>query len=101
MQRVYSGSDPLLAGYLKELLEQHQIACLLKNAFLSGGAGELPPTEAWPELWVDEEDAARAQEILAGQLQGEPQPDWVCRRCGEAVEGQFAQCWNCGAGAPA
>ena len=26
---------------------------------------------------------------------------WVCARCGERLEGQFAQCWNCGADRPA
>lgn len=101
MQRIYSGSDPMLAGHLREVLEQHHIPCLLKNAYLSGAAGELPPIEAWPELWVEAEDAARAREILAGQLQCAPQPDWKCPCCGERVEGQFGQCWSCGALPPA
>ena len=26
---------------------------------------------------------------------------WVCRGCGERIDGPFEQCWNCGAGMPA
>ncbi|MGH7830408.1 MAG: DUF7577 domain-containing protein, partial [Candidatus Binatia bacterium] len=21
---------------------------------------------------------------------------WQCRKCGEVIEGQFTDCWNCG-----
>ena len=82
------------------MLEDEGFGVLLKNAFLGGGAGELPPTDVWPELWVlDDADydraMARVQELLAEQT--EPAPDWTCPRCGEVIEGQFAQCWNCGA----
>jgi len=62
-----------------------------------GGAGDIPPLEAWPEIWVDAQDkdiAARLiEEILSPQA---PAPDaWICPDCGEHIEGQFAECWRC------
>lgn len=104
MRRLYASSDGLLVGHLKNVLDQHHIPCFLKNVYLSGGVGELPPTEAWPELWVEADaDWPRAREIIAGVLAEEPDPaagPWQCRRCGEQSEAQFAACWNCGEPAP-
>ena len=31
---------------------------------------------------------------------GQPQDAWHCEGCGESIEGQFRQCWNCGRDAP-
>ena len=65
MKRVFSSHDPMLAGYLRAVLEEHGIGCIVKNEYLLGGAGELPPTECWPELWVVEDgDEARARAIV-------------------------------------
>ena len=27
-------------------------------------------------------------------------PPWTCPKCGEAIEPQFTECWNCGASKP-
>lgn len=101
MKRLYVSSDALLVGHLKAVLEQHRIACLVKNAFLQGAAGEIPPHECWPELWVeDEADFTRAQRLLQDTLEGDPSAEaWTCPACGEKIEPQFAQCWNCGGSA--
>jgi hypothetical protein len=56
--------------------------------------GELPPAECQMELWVmNEQEAARAQEILNRRISG---PEWTCA-CGERLGPQFTQCWKCGA----
>lgn len=102
MKRLYVSSDGMLIGHLKTVLEQHHVRCMVKNAYLTGGIGELPPTECWPELWVeDDADLPLARRLLDDVLQPEStaQP-WRCRRCGECIEPQFAQCWNCGAPSP-
>ena len=31
---------------------------------------------------------------------GPAQPGWTCPSCKEVNEGQFGQCWNCGANCP-
>lgn len=102
MKRVFVSVDFLLVGHLQTVLEQHRIGTLVKNAYLSGGAGELPPTECWPELWVrEDEDLARAKEVIRGVLEADLDgAAWTCPGCGETIEPQFAACWRCGAVAP-
>lgn len=97
MQLVYSAPSLLMAGHIRNVLEAHGIACVLKNEYLGGGAGELPLTECWPEVWVEERDYAEARKIVQRALTGaDSGPPWQCSRCGEISEGQFSQCWRCG-----
>ena len=35
---------------------------------LYSAAGEIPPTEIWPELWVEESDFEKAQAIMTEAL---------------------------------
>ncbi len=52
MQRVYSAHDVMTIGYLQQVLEGSGIECMIRNQYLSGAAGGLPPNECWPELWI-------------------------------------------------
>ncbi|MGD8430515.1 MAG: DUF2007 domain-containing protein [Ectothiorhodospiraceae bacterium] len=100
MKRVYTSADPLIVGHLENVLKRQGIACFVRNRYLAGGVGELPPTEVWPQLWVEEDRDEAAARRLIGEVMGEvgePGPPWRCPRCGESIEGQFAECWNCGA----
>ena len=102
MKLLYSSPNTILVGHVRNLLNADGIECQLRNEFLSGGVGELPPTEAWPELWVHEQDFAAAQQLLDDFLR-EPAgilPVWICSVCGERIEGQFSACWRCGAERP-
>jgi hypothetical protein len=100
MKRVFSDADPVISGFVKSLLDSAGIECLIRNHYLGGGVGELPVNECWPEVWVlHDEDEMAACRIIQGALNRRPadgQP-WVCAACGEGLEGQFIQCWNCGA----
>jgi hypothetical protein len=99
MKKVYSTKDPLMIGHLKNVLETFGIECMTRNLYLSSAAGELPPIECWPELWVvDDAQFAEAQAVLKKTLAPlEPvRKPWSCRGCGEEVEGQFSECWKCG-----
>ena len=63
-------------------------------------AGEIPPDQALPEVWVmDETRHAEALELL-DELRNPPWRHWACRSCHEQVDGPFEQCWNCGAARP-
>ncbi len=100
MERIYSEHSPIFIHHLKDILEEKGISTIIKNEFLSGGVGELPPTEVWPELWVvKKEDGDAAHKIVQEFIESTRSParDWVCAACGEHVEGQFKVCWNCGA----
>jgi len=99
MKRLHSGKDPLMIGHLKNVLATFGIKCVAKNIDLISAAGELPPVECWPELWVvDDEKFGRARSILKktlAPLHSVKKP-WACAGCGETIEGQFSECWNCG-----
>ena len=104
MKKVYSSDSFLLVGQLRELLERQHIRCIAKNEYLIGGAGELPPNECWPELWVVEDfQFDKARELVEGFLAapGEETGEWLCTACGERLEGQFSACWRCGMSRPA
>ena len=72
MKRLFIHHDPLLAGYLHATLESMGIEALLKNSYLSGALGELPPTATWPEVWViNDDDFERAEAVMQGMLPDE------------------------------
>lgn len=98
MKRVYSSDNYLLVGHLRKVLEDNHIRCVIKNEHLIGGAGELPPIDCWPELWVAEDfQLGKARELVDALLCMTEDPvGWNCPGCGEEIEGQFSQCWNCG-----
>jgi hypothetical protein len=99
MKKVHSAQDPLMLAHFKVVLEANGIDCFFRNVHLTAGMGELPPIECWPELWVwDDEKYARAKAILTRALTPlkSVKKSWECGRCGEVIEGQFSQCWNCG-----
>ena len=99
MKRIHSAKDPLMIGHLKNVLATFGIRCIARNLDLSSAAGELPPIECWPELWVvDDEKVAKATAILRKTLapMESVKKSWLCGGCGETIEGQFSECWNCG-----
>ena len=102
MKRIYSTHDGLIAGFLKTLLENAGISCLLRNEHLGGAAGQVPPTECWQEIWItDEADYAQAEQLLHETLKsGHEERPWACPDCGEHIEAQFGRCWNCGSLCP-
>ena len=94
MKRVFSTYNLAAAHHAKNLLEVEGIRSVVRNEILSSAMGELPPAECQVEVWVlREHDAQRAEGILGRKPDGE---SWSCA-CGEAIEGQFTQCWRCGA----
>jgi len=95
LKRVYSSFNRVAVHHARNLLETEGIRAEVRNEFLASAMGELPPAECQAELWVREEDAQRAQEILRRPPPGGP--DWRCGSCGESLGPQFTQCWNCGA----
>ena len=99
MIKVYTSSDWALVQTMKTVLESYGIACKVLGEFRTSAAGELPPAECWPELWVlDDKRADEALKILAQSEQAGQQDrgSWTCGKCGELIEGQFDQCWQCG-----
>jgi hypothetical protein len=89
------------AHHRANLLRAAGIRAEVRNTHLAGAVGDIPFIEAGPQVWIDGiESAERAREVLAQADAAPVQPAWRCE-CGECIEGQFAQCWNCGRPAPA
>lgn len=102
MKRIYTLQDPMLMGHIEAVLANHDIACFVKNRHLMGGVGDIPPIEAWPEIWVTHDtDAERALDVIHSLLEAGPEdnaPPWICAECGESIEPQFTECWACAGG---
>ena len=99
MKRIHTSKDPLMISHLKNVLATFGINCVMKKMDLISAAGQLPPTECWPELWVvEDEKSVRAKAILKQTLAplASVKKAWVCKHCDENIEGQFSECWNCG-----
>lgn len=96
MKRVLQAPNLALATLWADQLSAAGVAARVQRAFASGIAGELPPDQCLPEVWVDEpaqRDLARA---LLSQWQQRPHRHEPCPHCGELVDGPFDSCWHCG-----
>lgn len=98
MKRVYTHSNPFFVFNIRNILENNKIECHLKNEIISSAAGELPPTEVWPEVWVVSElDYQKAEELIVQNLKGDlTATSWFCLKCNEINPPAFELCWNCG-----
>ena len=97
MKRLMQAPNLALATLWADQLTHAGIGASVQRAYASGIAGQIPPDQALPELWVHEAaDHARAEALLR-ELRQRPHRHWLCHGCGETVDGPFDQCWNCGA----
>jgi hypothetical protein len=105
MQRVYSSPSPAEAHLVQGYLEQAGLKAIVQGGELGGLLGLTATTETYASVWVPDEELAQAEELVEAFLsddQGENEPEaegafWRCASCGEELEPQFTDCWNCGA----
>ena len=90
--------------HVRAVLAQEGIKTSVRNQYLTGGIGQLPAFDCWPELWLlDDAQTQRAQAIINTLLAESTHvalASWRCQACQEMIEGQFALCWNCGEPSP-
>ena len=99
MKKVYASQDRLMINHFKNILNIEGIPCVIKNEYLTMAMGEIPLNECWLELWVEKDlQWEKAQTVIEEALNSEVAagPNWKCLKCGEEIEPQFAECWNCG-----
>jgi hypothetical protein len=95
MRRLAQAPNIALAAFWVDALRQAGIDASTQRYFLGSAAGELPPDQCLPEVWIThDEQELQAQQLLR-QLRSPPQRRWHCA-CGEQVEGGFECCWQCG-----
>mgnify|MGYP000137802073 FL=1 len=98
MKRVYSHDNPFLVFNIRNILENNGVRCEIKNDIMSSAAGEAPPIEVWPEVWViRESDYQRADQLIEEAIHGDPKAtSWFCQNCSETNAPAFELCWKCG-----
>jgi uncharacterized protein YlaI len=100
MRRLTTAPNLAIATLWADMLKQGGFDASVQRAYASSIAGEMPPDQCLPEVWVmDDSTHAEAAALLA-QLRNAPYRHWVCPGCREQIEGPFDQCWSCGAAMP-
>ena len=101
MRRLVQAPNLAIATLWADLLRrQGGFEVSVQRAFASGIAGEIPPDQALPELWILDDTQRDGALALLDTLRHLPEQHWLCHACGESVDGPFEQCWNCGAPMP-
>jgi hypothetical protein len=107
MKLIYSARDSMDAEFVKGILDEQGIEAVIQGAALSNVLGTMATNlDATPEIWVRDEDEQRGLAAVADFKSGSPPAAstsgvWKCPQCGEQIEGQFTECWNCGESKPA
>jgi len=97
VERFYRAGDLIEAELLLGLLGAAGIEARLFNSHARGGMGEIPFTETWPEIWLDDErDRERARRVLHEFQRPAPRGSRRCPSCGEENPAGFELCWQCG-----
>jgi rubrerythrin len=87
----------LAAAHYAAALRAAGIDCEVRNTVLSGALGEIPFLECAPQIWLRNAlEEGRARELITQLRSPVSGERWICAQCGEVLEPQFAQCWNCG-----
>jgi hypothetical protein len=101
MRRLVQAPNAALATLWADLLGQAGIEASVQRYFAGSIAGDIPPDQALPEVWVHDDDQFERAKTLMFELQHPVWRHWLCRGCGERIDGPFDSCWQCGALMPA
>ena len=100
MKRLTSAPNLALATLWADLLCSAGMPTTVQRAYASSIAGEVPPDQTLPELWVCDDERLEQARRLLHELRHPMHRHWACPACHEVIEGPFEQCWNCGAAMP-
>ncbi len=98
MQRVFTAGTLVEAHLIQELLESNSIRSIVHNEHAQGAVGELPVTEVWPEVWIEDDSCIKvALSIIQGYESARLfELSSLCSSCGEHNPNNFELCWSCG-----
>jgi hypothetical protein len=85
MKKLYVSQSLIDVESRKELLDQAEIPCTIKN-------------QRSAMLWVlQDEDFENAQSLLKDWEEAPPLDNtaWTCASCGEIHQKEFTTCWKC------
>ena len=97
MYEVFRHWDTSTVGLVNGLLQDAGVRTVLRN-WDACNITEIPIPAIYPNVCVlRKEDSDRAKDIISAfskssETTGEP---GTCRTCGEQVESNFLECWQC------
>ena len=97
MKRLVQAPNLAIATLWADMLSQQGFDATVQRAYASSIAGEIPPDQALPEVWVLDDSRLDEARRALHALRHTPHRHWMCQHCHETVDGPFEQCWNCGA----
>ena len=100
MKRIGQAPNIAIAQLWVDMLRLQGFDVTMQRYFLNGAAGDLPPDQCLPEIWVQDDTQFDRAKAAFADVERPLQRSWVCQACGEHVEGGFEQCWNCQAMSP-
>jgi hypothetical protein len=100
MKRLTRAPNLAIATLWADMLSNAGVEATVQRKYASSIAGELPPDQALPEVWISDDDQLEHARTLLHELRNPVHRHWVCRACQEHVDGPFEECWNCGAAMP-
>ena len=102
MTKVFVAKHPTEAHMIAGMLATHGIHAEVRGEALFSVRGEVPVAgSTLPSVWVlDDGQVQQALDLLRDSPAFTEDGPWICAQCGESVEPQFTQCWNCGAPIP-
>lgn len=98
MHEVFRDIDTAKVGLIDGILKESGIPTLLKN--FTGGANiiEVPIPALYPTIYVLNRSQIEEAKKLIGEFfaaKPEQTEEWICRECGESVDGFLSECWSC------
>jgi len=101
MKRLTTAPNLALATLWADLLCGAGVPTTVQRAYASSIAGEVPPDQTLPELWVQDAEQWQEARRLLHELRNPRPRHWACPGCREVIDGPFEECWNCGTAMPA
>ena len=96
MKRLQPAPNLAIATLWADMLCGAGVPATVQRVWASSIAGELPPDQSLPEIWLQDDAQLEQARQLLQEWQHLPHRHWACTGCQEIVEGPFEQCWNCG-----
>ena len=77
MLKLTQAPNIAIAALWADALQQAGFSATVQRYFLSGIAGELPPDQCLPEIWLTHNEEEKSARALLDALQNMPQRRWV------------------------
>jgi hypothetical protein len=93
---IYRGNGPTDAYLVHHWLDRNGIFAQVRGEHRMGLRGDIPIPDAWPSIWVRNEDRDAAEAaIRTFNAPRAVHPRWICPACQEDNEPNFDSCWSC------